>query len=486
MANWSDLKSSVANVIRSNGNNGISGEMMQDVLLSIISNLGALPSFAGIATPETNPGTPDGNVFYLASQVGTYGNFANKLEAGEIAVFVWNGTSWNKGVLIDSATISNALKELSVTTAKLANGAVTTAKLADGSVTREKLAEEAVSVRNIEDEAVTAPKISDGAVTTLKVAEGAITMEKLAEEVHEAIAAGSGSGGGNTDSPTYIPVSYIKTYMLDDGIVTDEKLANGAVTEGKLAGGAVTLNKLSTSNRKMLLHDFYLGNDNIIYAYNSEDYTETEGVYNFQRVYNSVTLGMTIEEGAAPEGRTGEIVFLEDLGIFVFYTWFETSGITFNLGYKTFDNSDKYTDEASLFKNTITGDVYTLRSGTLIPFTKGRRVSVVSLEDIGTKAEYAVVTATGASSTAQTANRTATSALEIASTMYGDVEKAKTDSATALTQANSAAAKVDALALKKTVTSETITAMELITQTEYDSKSALGELSDTTAYLITE
>ena len=47
-------------------------------------------------------------------------------------------------------------------------------------------------------------------------------------------------------------------------------------------------------------------------------------------------------------------------------------------------------------------------------------------------------------------------------------------------------ADVEALKAKKVVMSETLTAIESITQSAYDTKKTLGELSDTTAYLITE
>lgn len=75
MADWSDLKAAVAEVIKTNGNQEITGQILQNTLNSIISNVGKDCSFAGIATPTTNPGAPDGNVFYLASEPGTYSNF---------------------------------------------------------------------------------------------------------------------------------------------------------------------------------------------------------------------------------------------------------------------------------------------------------------------------------------------------------------------------------------------------------------------------
>lgn len=95
MANWSDLKASVAQVIKTNGNQEITGQILQNVLNSIISNVGENATLAGIARPSTNPGAPDGNVFYFAMQAGTYSNFGGtELEAG-LNILLWNGSSWS-------------------------------------------------------------------------------------------------------------------------------------------------------------------------------------------------------------------------------------------------------------------------------------------------------------------------------------------------------------------------------------------------------
>ena len=75
MGNYEELKTAVAAVIKQNGNEKITGQIMQNTLLSMISNIGANSTFAGVATPETAPGTPDQNVFYLAGTPGVYANF---------------------------------------------------------------------------------------------------------------------------------------------------------------------------------------------------------------------------------------------------------------------------------------------------------------------------------------------------------------------------------------------------------------------------
>ena len=95
MGNWNDLKKSVAQVIRENGNQEITGQILQNALNTIISNVGQHATFVDIATPSTNPGTPDGNVFYIASQAGIYANFGGvSLDGQEVCVLQYNGTAW--------------------------------------------------------------------------------------------------------------------------------------------------------------------------------------------------------------------------------------------------------------------------------------------------------------------------------------------------------------------------------------------------------
>lgn len=96
MTNWNNLKESVAKVIKTNGNKEITGQALQNVLNSIISNVGGNASFVDIAIPSTNPGTPDGPVFYLATQNGTYSNFGGIVVENEAAILLYNGSTWVK------------------------------------------------------------------------------------------------------------------------------------------------------------------------------------------------------------------------------------------------------------------------------------------------------------------------------------------------------------------------------------------------------
>lgn len=99
MANWSVLKAAVADVIKTNGNNDITGQELQDVLNSIISNVGANGQFIGIATEATTPGTPDGYPFYIIPGNGIYSNFGLTVTDNKIRTAKYNGTGWDIGIV---------------------------------------------------------------------------------------------------------------------------------------------------------------------------------------------------------------------------------------------------------------------------------------------------------------------------------------------------------------------------------------------------
>lgn len=109
MANYATLKAAINAVIKTNGNKEITGEVLNQVLNAMVTSLGANYQFAGVATPSTNPGTPDQNVFYMAIEAGTYTNFnATVLPAG-ISILLWNG-SWSHQTFfeIDSVPTSGS------------------------------------------------------------------------------------------------------------------------------------------------------------------------------------------------------------------------------------------------------------------------------------------------------------------------------------------------------------------------------------------
>lgn len=90
MANNQVLKSSVTNVIKQNGNQEITGDLLQQTLLAVINQFGAGAVFLGIATPTTVPANTDVNGFYFAVENGVYSNFDGYENKNNNLVVFWN------------------------------------------------------------------------------------------------------------------------------------------------------------------------------------------------------------------------------------------------------------------------------------------------------------------------------------------------------------------------------------------------------------
>lgn len=89
-----------------NNNKLIEGLTVKQYLLTIISSLTVGYQFMGVATPSTSPGTPDQNVFYVASTPGIYSNFDSfTLKSGQLVVFIYNG-SWSSNIIFDGSIIN--------------------------------------------------------------------------------------------------------------------------------------------------------------------------------------------------------------------------------------------------------------------------------------------------------------------------------------------------------------------------------------------
>lgn len=98
--NYNQLKEAIIEVIRTNGNEEITGEVLQYVLLEMVAGLGEGYAFKGVATPATEPAETDANIFYIGAK-GEYRNFFDAVvdvPEGSIVFFVWNGI-WTARVL---------------------------------------------------------------------------------------------------------------------------------------------------------------------------------------------------------------------------------------------------------------------------------------------------------------------------------------------------------------------------------------------------
>lgn len=77
MGGYEELIAGIKAVVRRNGRREITGDALQQVLVGMVSAIGANSAFAGVANPETDPGNPDANVFWIAATPGTYTHFGN-------------------------------------------------------------------------------------------------------------------------------------------------------------------------------------------------------------------------------------------------------------------------------------------------------------------------------------------------------------------------------------------------------------------------
>lgn len=94
MGNYQNLKSSIAQVIRNNGNNKITGDILGNILALMVDSLGNGATFKGLAALNLNPGNPDSKVFYIATIAGTYRYFDNLQVTDEVAIFINDSGSW--------------------------------------------------------------------------------------------------------------------------------------------------------------------------------------------------------------------------------------------------------------------------------------------------------------------------------------------------------------------------------------------------------
>ena len=96
MANYQLLKADIDAKVYQNGAQEITGANLNSVLNAMVTTLGAEYQFAGVATKDTNPGTPDAKVFYIANGKGTYTNFGGIQVTEDEVVILYYDTAWHK------------------------------------------------------------------------------------------------------------------------------------------------------------------------------------------------------------------------------------------------------------------------------------------------------------------------------------------------------------------------------------------------------
>lgn len=108
MSYYGTLITEIKQVIKENGNQEITGQILQDILVSMIDDLGAYPTFAGIVYPDVQEEAPsaetetgenmeieqDANVFYLAYEAGQYSGFGVTLDGETYNIIRRTSQGW--------------------------------------------------------------------------------------------------------------------------------------------------------------------------------------------------------------------------------------------------------------------------------------------------------------------------------------------------------------------------------------------------------
>lgn len=110
--NYEALRNSISAAIKTNGEQRITGAVLQEVLLNMVSSLGQFASYAGIANPGTNPAGIDGNVFYIATAAGNYQHFGFTISTSGYYIISNLSGVWNLvrlPIAADSATYAGGI-----------------------------------------------------------------------------------------------------------------------------------------------------------------------------------------------------------------------------------------------------------------------------------------------------------------------------------------------------------------------------------------
>lgn len=113
MGNFDNLRTAIAEVIRQNGNEEITGDVLQFALLEMVSGLGAGYRFLGVCTPSTEPVEGDGAAFYVGG-AGEYSNFDGitpTVTDGNICFFKWDGAEWSFSLLKVTQPVDDSIVE---------------------------------------------------------------------------------------------------------------------------------------------------------------------------------------------------------------------------------------------------------------------------------------------------------------------------------------------------------------------------------------
>lgn len=112
--NYANLIQNITENIKTNGSQAITAQVLQDVLVGMVGELGQSGALLGgvIDTSFVPDPTNDAQVFYMAEGPGTYTNFNGLVVgAGEVAFFYFDGNAWAKSSVDVLEVVNNFLGE---------------------------------------------------------------------------------------------------------------------------------------------------------------------------------------------------------------------------------------------------------------------------------------------------------------------------------------------------------------------------------------
>ena len=242
MGNYATLKAAIQDVIKTNGNNEITGALLQQSLVSIINSLGAGYQYMGVAEPSTNPGTPDQRVLYLAIEPGQYSNFGYSVSLGELAIFTYSN-GWNKAQIYFPVSVINGNDSKNLILSVVEN--VVRLAISDSKITLDSIAYENLTYRQIFETnnlLGISPGFETGSYSPLTVSAGSPTITGLVKDSgnYSLMASGSGSQQVRTPSAINVPaftacrVNVTEWTAGDCGISygSDQQAAQRGVSDG--------------------------------------------------------------------------------------------------------------------------------------------------------------------------------------------------------------------------------------------------------------
>lgn len=103
MNKYDALKNAVKNVIKNNGRQEITGDILQNILVRFVDTFGSDYNLKGLADANQMPDT-SAKCIYFATESGSYRNYGGlELHNGEVAMLVFDGGGWNKVLLVDTS-----------------------------------------------------------------------------------------------------------------------------------------------------------------------------------------------------------------------------------------------------------------------------------------------------------------------------------------------------------------------------------------------